>query len=219
MSDSVLYIVFAVILLPFAVAALKGYVWKSLVGILVLVFLGPILSRIPIVGLVLFIPIGLAIYRSLSWATPGSLWSSLFYDEHKRAAAERHHTEDAESPSIDSSETTDQRTDSNVGNGSALSLGASAPESDPAGAAMVVSISSDPPVGSRDDESSEETDPEAGEDSTEEAPPPSPGWYQSPFEPWRKQYWDGTSWGELEQVVCSKCGRPLTAAECNECHR
>ncbi len=108
MSDTVVYVIIGVIGLVFGVAALKGYAWKSFVGLLILVFLGPILSRIPIVGLLLLVPIGLAIFRALAVAKPESVWAKIFYDDEKLARAEREHSKESGGPEADSHETSEK---------------------------------------------------------------------------------------------------------------
>jgi hypothetical protein len=49
------------------------------------------------------------------------------------------------------------------------------------------------------------------------APLPPSGWYRSPIQPWRRQYWDGSSWGDMEQILCPQCEAPLKDSPCQEC--
>ena len=44
-----------------------------------------------------------------------------------------------------------------------------------------------------------------------------PGWYPSPVDSFRRQYWDGSSWGELDQRLCSNCAAPLQEPVCKSC--
>jgi hypothetical protein len=214
MSDTVAYMIIGVVLIPFAIAALKGHAWKSFIGLLILFFL----SRIPIIGLLALIPLGLAIYRSFAWATPDSLWARMFYDAEKQRSAEEHHAE--KSKPTENERRASDPVETGLEGSRRLALGSTPDE----GLAPESSTGID--TGGRSSQpssASQESQQPSGDRDSDEAElsldiTPDPGWYQSPFEPWRKQYWDGTTWGELEQVICPDCAQPLTGPTCSSCH-